>query len=58
MKGRYRSQLTLMAAEKSISQLQFYVLVNQSYRSVTCRLMRRLLDDNDEYIERMINEDF
>ena len=58
IKGRYRQQLTEMAAQKPITQLQFFVLVNQCYRSVTNRLMHRLLDTNDAYIERMANADF
>ena len=72
IKGRYRAQLTKMAAEKPITQLQFFVspslrhlnftfvqvLVNQAYRSVTNRLMRHLLNDNDDYIRRMIEGDF
>ena len=58
IKARYRQQLTVMAAEKPITQLQFYVLVNQSYRSVSNRLMRHLLISNDEYVGRMIARDF
>ena len=73
VKARYRQQLTVMAAEKPITQLQFFVslksvlsdafhfvqvLVNQAYRSVSNRLMRHLLSSNDEYVQRMVDRDF
>ena len=61
-----------MAARKPITQLQFFVspaadhlyfrsvqvLVNQAYRTISNRLMHHLLDTNDDYIRRMIAEDF
>ena len=58
IKGRYRQQLTVMAAEKPITQLQFFVLVNQAYRSVSNRLMRHLMSSNDAYVRQMADRDF
>ena len=72
IKGRYRQQLTVMAAERPITELQFHVsaslkgsdplvvqvLVSQAYRSVSNRLMRHLLASNDDYVRQMADRDF
>ena len=47
-----------MAAEREVTQLQFQMLVKNSYLSVTNRLMTHLLESNRDYVTRMIDEDF
>ena len=41
VKERYRAQLTEMSARKEVTELQFIVLVNMAYRSISNRFMRR-----------------
>ena len=54
LKTRYKRRLTEMTAQKDITELQFKLIIEESYRTLSYRLMLAQLAKNEEYIQQCL----
>ena len=54
LKTRYRRRMTETSATEDITELQFKIIIEESYRSISTRLMLTQLDKNDGYIQQYL----
>ena len=56
VKMRNRAGLSEMSARQEVTELQFWVLVNMAYRSISNRFMHRQLTENDDHIREYLGD--
>ena len=54
LKTRYKRRLAEMTAQKDITELQFKIIIEESYNSISYRCMLAQLDKNDGHIQQYL----